>query len=410
MTRHSWVRNSLLLVGFLAAAISVGRGCYNALVYSQDFSMRWISARILTHGENPYQMMLQGKLSDYASELLTSNQRMNFVPDYFPSALLPVFPLCTLPFEVAAIVWLMANLLSIVVLIWIAHRFARHLEQAKPLYTVLAACLLLTGTPLRNIIGVGQLGLISMAAFMLSLVLHQQGRWIPSGVFLAISLIKYTLIGPFVFFRFLVNRAWRPLALATAIHVIVHLLICFNIDAHPIWIFFDILRLNADVLANDSLINVWMLGRHIHAVLPLMPDKLLGCLLLVVLIAIITHLWRHTNNQRTWLAWIGLLGLMTMLSVPNKSYNNFFLFFPALWLIAEKGPWWPRGLAGASIVYFFFIQKQLLEQQLPFTGLETLIPVFDAIFYITVLGSLIILVRSASGKSISRSANPPSTL
>lgn len=400
------MQHLLLLFGLLMAVVSVGRGIFNALESSEDFNRQWLTARVIAHGENPYEQNITGHRSTYLTHLLEGPARLIFEPDYLPSSLITILPFAALPIQEAMWAWLLCNLLATGVLIWSSLYLLRveriRLSLSHPV--LIATILFLCSTPWRNLIGAGQFSVIALTMFLLALMLQEKGRWKTAGVVLALSGIKYTLILPYALFFFLIDRHYKALGIAAVIHVVAHFTMSWHMSTNPLGILSDVTQGTQDVFLRNSLPNIWSLGRYISDSWVFMSANSWSILFILVLVGGLVRLWFYAppinpTKGHLRLLWLGLLGIVAMVCIPNKAINHVFLFFPLIAVLNRKHFRTPQWFILVGIFYFFYGEKIILESQNLALG-PTPIALTIIGYFTTFIGVIVLIIIECRNHTI----------
>ncbi len=202
------LKNRLLFTLYGAAGLSIILVMGTALGVTEQASLdfQWDAARVLLHRANPYALALNGQDPQLLPDV--------FVPNQFPSALMLLWGYAVFPWAIAKVLWVFSNLgFSITILLLLCRLYAPTLSAATTLF---AGALWVSGYVWRLHMGLGQHTLFSLCFFLLALFALRQKREGWAGVWLAIALFKYTTVLPLCLL-FLYRRAWKPLAVASAI-------------------------------------------------------------------------------------------------------------------------------------------------------------------------------------------------
>lgn len=213
----------LIVILSLMSVISVVQGIRNAAVFSQDF--QWDAAEAFSMKIDPYDESLSPSgaldnepLSDFYDyyEGIDAPQKME--ANQFPSLLMLLLPYVCMSPNAARYAWLITNLIytaGIIVLLRVT--FLKKMPKYE--YAVLIL-LMLSGTPYRNQLGVGQHTIFSLFFFLLAVWLVDK-KWgsIPEVAALVISYFKYTLTAPLALY-FVYKRKWKELIASIMVHVV----------------------------------------------------------------------------------------------------------------------------------------------------------------------------------------------
>ncbi len=173
---------------------------------SGDF--QWSPSRLVLDRENPYKIYLDL----VARDALRSEESpfiLNQHADYPASTYVLLWPYAAFDSPVAKNLWLVSNLLlTAVFLIGIFHLSGMEVRSTRLWLIVLfVSC-----TPFRAALGNGQHGFFSLAFVVLAVIFARRNR-VLSGLFLALSWLKFTLTLPLSLF-FVVRRRFDILAVA----------------------------------------------------------------------------------------------------------------------------------------------------------------------------------------------------
>ena len=214
-------KNIFLFPLFLIAVVSLLKGIYNAYIRSHDFNysptvMAW-------EGKNHYLYLLEGG-NFFASQN----------GEYLQALYILYYPFTLVSWEYAKMFWMIINILLVFLLpIFIGKKFELHK------YTLfILVCLFLAGTPSRNVIGNGQLGLVIMAFLIIPFYYKSFFYILMSGI----SYIKYN-IGYLLFLYFLSRGEFKKLAYSLIIIFLGWVIYCYITDSNLIDNLFQPLQL-----------------------------------------------------------------------------------------------------------------------------------------------------------------------
>ena len=148
------LKNLILFIMGVLAAVSLIQGCKNAILVSQDF--QWDAAKALVMGIDPYDESLSpsGVLPPEFEKYY-----LQMEANQFPSLLLLLYPYTLLPPLAARYAWLCSNLLFTAGIIVLLKK--TFLGKADDFTFAFFMLLMIAGTPYRNQLGVGQHTLFS---------------------------------------------------------------------------------------------------------------------------------------------------------------------------------------------------------------------------------------------------------
>ncbi len=214
-------KNILLFPLFLIAIVSLLRGIYNAYIRSHDFN--YSPAVMAWEGKNHYLFMLEGG-NFFASQN----------GEYLQALYVLYYPFTLLSWEYAKISWMTINtLLAIFLPIFIGRKF-----ELKNYTLLILVCLFLAGTPSRNVIGNGQLGLVIMAFLIIPFYFKSFFYILISGI----SYIKYN-IGYLLFLYFISRGEIKKLGYSLIIIFLGWVIYCYITNSNLIDNLFQPLQL-----------------------------------------------------------------------------------------------------------------------------------------------------------------------
>ncbi len=223
VVQNKLFRYVVLTVLGLMACISVYQGCQNALRYSQDF--QWDCAKALVSRISPYSIYFGNQdpsqyeeLAEFYSyyESIDAPQRME--PNQFPSLLWLLLPYTLMSANTARIAWLISNLFFTIGIIWLLRKLFFENVSAFDFYVPML--LMLSGTPYRNQLGVGQHSLFAFFFFLLAVWFMRRKKGEAGAIIcLFVCYFKYTLTAPLVLY-FIYKKRYRPVIVSIAMHVV----------------------------------------------------------------------------------------------------------------------------------------------------------------------------------------------
>ena len=212
-----------MLIFAALALVSLVQGCKNAIHYSQDF--QWDAAKVLALRMNPYDLSLNP--TDELKALGYEEYYMKMEANQFPSLLWLLFPFTLLGPLTARYAWLASNLILTALMLFLVYKTAFKGKEAEGF--LLMALVMISGTPYRNQLGVGQHSVFSLAFFLLSVVfsgLSFQKKGVQKRIFtlfsilfLGVAFFKYTLTAPLTLYYVYKRRIHIPV-MAAAAHVV----------------------------------------------------------------------------------------------------------------------------------------------------------------------------------------------
>ncbi len=341
------------LVALLAvlAIISAARGCANALAPdgSIDLGMPLKAAQLLQH-DNPYRdyvpgdQALTGTLQPHVNPFVMT-------PVHVPSALMLLWPYSGLSWPAAKLAWLISNLFFTAGGFALAVR--RFLPDRSPWLTAALASLLMISFPWRIVIGNGQHLMASLFFFLLSAELAQRGHRIWSGVALAASFLKYTVI-LFLLPWFALKRQWTPLAIAFAIHGLMTLGIAIHLGENPLVLVQQALGAGTATLLVSGYIDLFAVADWLGA-----PLALAAKLAVALVVAVLwLGLRRPPPDEHPYLA---SLCFVSVVVVYHRLYDTLVLLIPLLIALGQlRKDRLVAMLILATISFCWFIDRLVL--------------------------------------------------
>jgi hypothetical protein len=317
--RMVWV----LAIGLvLLGAISCAQGVRNAIDEDRGNSkdLQWAPSRYLLHGTNPYRLYQQ-----YKSGALSENPfLLAQFPNYPASSIVVLWPIAALDFDTAKVLWAGLNVAATAGTVYLLGRL---FGLSLPLTLALGG-LFFVSTPVRNTIGNGQQGLVSLFFFLAALWLNETKKplW-ACALCLALSWLKFTVTVPLSLI-FLAHRDGRlALAGAVAIHVILTLALSWWTATNPIALLMGSLAVNETGLWSD-MFDFLAITRYLD-----IPSRLPGLLLGLVLLGLAAVVL--VRDRRAAPVDLALLGLVSVVWTHHSGYDYFVLVLPLAYVCMQ---------------------------------------------------------------------------
>lgn len=245
-------RVQILIIVVLCAfaAISIFQGARNAVEVSQDF--QWDAARAIVEKVDPYELSMHPEM-EIESDELNSFYKMftdkglmqKMEANQFPSLLFILIPYTFLTPLAARYAWLVTNLLLTVLIAWLLRQtFLKNLSNFSYWVCIL---LMLSGTPFRNQLGVGQHTIFSFCFFLLAVWLDEvkiKGDKICIIICLFICYFKYTLTAPLVLYM-LYKKRYLEFAWSVILHILVNILAAIWLNKSIVYVFITPLKVSS---------------------------------------------------------------------------------------------------------------------------------------------------------------------
>lgn len=198
----------------VASIVSIIQGYLKSQIYSQD--LQWSGASLLLRGINPFQEWLNGNINH---EIILKQ-----IPNYLHLLYFILLPIGSLDINTAKIAWLIVNLICTTLVICL---IAKELHFSKE-KTLFLSCLFLMSTPFRNSLGNGQISIIVLLGYMLSMLSTSK---IEKGISTSIAITKYSFAPPLIL-SLLYNRNYLSVSLAAILNLLAVMIFCylFNIN------------------------------------------------------------------------------------------------------------------------------------------------------------------------------------
>lgn len=350
-----WARIAYALV-IAGALLSIAQGVRNAVVPLGSIDMQWQPSRMLLEGRDPYAVLLQ----HYQEPGSPFPFMLSQAPFYPPYALVMFLPYGALPWDVARWCWAASNLAFFALVLMLLRR--HFLADQPPWTSIAVGAIFACGTPLRNTIGNGQHGLLSLAAFLLAY--DATVRWARPGVAvvpLAVSMFKYTIAGPLSII--LVRRIpWRHLTVAGAL-LLLGSLIAGSMVHRPLAILPEYVHM-LTVVSPRGFLDIFSLAAQTG----ISPGSAVTVAISLA-VAALTTCCVLTRGRAHPLLSLSLLGFVSYALFFHHTYDLFILAFPLTFLFTPecRGRRALSALLTSTIALTWFIEKPLylLRHQQP---------------------------------------------
>ncbi len=375
------------------AGVSTIVSAIAALSTSQDFtSIIWIPLKAMLQGENIFDMAIREAPSESILALM-SGKMGEFVAHYLPSSQIFLFPFGYMSHNLAVKVWLVANLFATFVFFWAVYQGVKVKISLR--HYILLALILVSSGPFRAMIANGQNSIVALAFLALAIHFNRDKRIWLSGICLALSLMKYHLVLPFIFVHFLLNRSWRPIIICGLIHLAGHSWVAYLIDASPFEIISQVITLSGRLADRHFWFDIWSVNRWIAKHIDLVT--LLQFLALFIFLSVTTYLgylrWK-IRDYYDELAWLGVASVFVLFGWYHRIYDAVCLFYLMIWMATLKGYLAQRLriTVGLGVLFYLFplFRYELLKGLLP-NQLVWLIAI--PFFYMILYDSLQLITR-----------------
>lgn len=212
-------KNFILFIKFLLISLSIvslGRGIFNAYLYSHDF--QYSPAVMTWSGINHYQYILNGG-REMANDILMLSQN----GEYGQGLFILLYPFTLLSWNLAKFLMMIINVfLSLFLPIFLSKKFSLSNEK-----TFLLITLFLISTPCRNVIGNGQISFVMLLFISFPFFYKQITHIILSGI----VYLKYN-IGYLLFLYFISKKEIKNTLYSSIIFISGWLIYCFITDSN----------------------------------------------------------------------------------------------------------------------------------------------------------------------------------
>lgn len=307
----------IYIVFGVLAVISLLQGCRNAIEVSQDF--QWDAAKAVALRINPYIESLTptGILDQYHWEDYCLQMEAN----QFPSLLMLLFPYTLLAPLTARYVWLASNLIFTGVMIYLLRK--TFLEKMDWRVFLLLMLFMISGTPYRNQLGVGQHTIFAFMFFLAAVWFSRKeeesgrkGYCIGTIICLCICYFKYTLTVPLALY-FVYKRKWKELISSVAIHVVLTIFAAFWLKGSFLDMILQPLRVSGALAAEGGIdFGALLQGSPVAFVLA-------GILMIVLFVMML----RMPKNMDVLV--ISILTLWSLIITYHRTYDFFVLVIVA---------------------------------------------------------------------------------
>ena len=378
--KRIWI--AIYVIFGVLAVVSLLQGCRNAIEFSQDF--QWDAAKALVMRINPYLESLSATKTE--ALLIFDDFFSQMEANQFPSLLALLIPYTFLPPLVARYTWLASNLLFTCGIVWLLRK--TFMKKVDLKVFVLLVLLMISGTPYRNQLGVGQHTLFSFMFFLLAVYLTERREGlesdaqkinIPVVLCLAICYFKYTLTVPLVLY-FVYKRKWKELCASIAIHVVLTCAAAVWLRASVLDMIIQPLRVSSALVAEG--------GIDFGALLQGSPFAyVLAILLMIALLVIVLKM----PTGRDVLV-ISLLLLCSLIITYHRTYDFFVLITVAALFYEKKQSKFLCLLYVTMLITVFYVLRIFSEAvpALIFAG---------ALYYGFTMCIMILCIQTCRGKT-----------
>jgi hypothetical protein len=371
----------VLLVLLLIAGESVYTGTLTALESSKD--LQWDEAKLLVDGIDPYSLFLDpaAPVPDYVNQ-------GNLGLSQLPSSIGMFLPLAPLSFDTAKLIWIVVNLASTFVFVFLA--CGLFVQGRVPASSLAALTLvLIAGTPWWITLGNGQYGLFALALFMGALACYQRHELKTAAVLSCLASIKYTLVLPF-FALFLPRRKDCAVIVAAVLLFNAALTILAGLLVHksPLTMVQESLTIASSIAGTGAFDFFAVQSRVAPELSRLVPAILSG---LIIALTVVLF-WRPTGLRS-----LAILSLVSLVIVYHRIYDGVVLLLMlfhlrALYARLDRREWtgshlldWLEFLIGCFIIAYVFFLETLIYEHFARATFDWIENAFSILLYVYLL-------------------------
>lgn len=212
-----YIRNALLILMAVLAAISLLQGIRNACTDSQDF--QWDAMKVFSMRINPYDESASMNPSGILDSYHFDDYYLQMEANQFPSLLMLLLPFVAFKPLTARYVWIVCNVLFTALIIFLLRKTL--LKDLNRYWFIILSLLMIAGTPYRNQVGVGQHTLFAFCFFLIALYFSEyceKRNSVLVTLALFVCYFKYTLTVPLALI-FIYKKRYKEIIISASMHV-----------------------------------------------------------------------------------------------------------------------------------------------------------------------------------------------
>lgn len=337
-----------------ASAASIIQACLKSQIYSQD--LQWSGASLLLREINPFLEWLNGNINH---EIILLQ-----IPNYLHLLYFILLPIGSLDFSAAKTAWLIINLTCTV---WVLYLVAKELHFSKE-KTLFLSCLFLMSTPFRNSLDHGQISIVVLLCYMLSML--SNGK-IAKGISSSIAITKYSFAPPLIL-GLLRNRHYLSASIAIILNLLAAMIFCYLFKIN----FIEGLVLPLKV----STLGVKIGTADIMSISELKFGRGNPINYVISILFCLTAFYFYAKTTRNRLLDLAFISLLSLASFKHISYD--FIFLLPLLLAAVNGLL-SRPLVIYGIIFWFWFGLKIVNY---------FIPINNALYYFIPFNFALLLV------------------
>jgi len=304
------------LVLFLAGAAYLVRGVYFAVSLSADYQLRWTEQQYVFRGKNPSAIIFADRPNAQAHRGIPPDPDLGTAIGGYPPWAYFTGAAFAWPSNFATARWYFTaiNLVLLAVLtVWTA----RLTWSTDPWWGLLFAAALLATSSVCTTLGLGQYGVVVLAALAGAYWFDEKNRWLLGGLLLGVAMVKVTLAGPFLL-PFVLRRRWKTTIAALAYVGLGTLVIWPTINASPLVWMAELLGTAHFYVGDNSLMKLSVSGG-------LVPREAVGIAAgaAIAVALVVSYLWR----QASMLTLFAVAGVAARFWTYHTHYDNLILIF-----------------------------------------------------------------------------------
>ena len=363
------VRYVCLALLTVMALVSLIQGVRNAAEFSQDF--QWDAAKAFSMRIDPYELSFDTSrakeypdLAGFYGLFEENGLKQQMEANQFPSLLILLIPYTFLPPLAARYAWIISNLIFTAGIIFLLRR--TFLKEADRDLFAAFMLLMISGTPYRNQLGVGQHTLFSFFFFLLAVWCEsryddrkesgEKGKTPVLSAAVVICLFicyfKYTLTVPLCLY-FVYKKRYPEIMISAGVHVVLTAVSAVWLKDSFINMIVKPLKVSSALAAEGGLdLGALLKGSSLAYVLAL--------LIMAGLFIMAVRLSGESNantGDRTCGTFISVLILWSLIITYHRTYDFFVMVTVLAFFTArQRSIWFKAGYAVTLAAVFFMLR------------------------------------------------------
>lgn len=332
----------LILAG--SAAYFTYRAVWRGITASRDLTVGYSAARAWLHGLNPYHVsVLESELTSAGGGALAGAGVLDMLLNvYAPVTLIAFLPLTPFPWAVAKPIWLIANVLATVGIVWALCQLNGWPLRSRS--AALLAAFTLALAPIHTSISSGQSAVLATFGIVLGALLQSRHRPYAAGIAYGLAaVVKVQLALPFLAYL-MWRRRWGTVATALGVLTLLTLvsvgrMAVSGVDWYPTWTSnlsqaFGEGGLNDPSRAGPNRASLINLQYPLHTLIG--HAGVVNAIVFagVGAAALLTVLLIRDREPRRELLALSLVAILGLLATYHRYYDAALLVLPIAWGIA----------------------------------------------------------------------------